>query len=99
MHSLARYTTMTLLSAVSSCLGMSTVGCSDGRPDRVPVSGEVLIDGAPVTHGSIMFIPMGGRPAGGSIDSQGRFALSCYERKDGATTGVYRVKITAIEPI
>jgi hypothetical protein len=78
---------------------MGAGGCGDGKPTRVPVAGTVLIDGAPVTHGSIMFIPTAGRPAGGGIDAEGRFTLTCYELNDGATPGVHRVKVTAIEPI
>lgn len=77
----------------------SSAGCSDGLPERVPVSGTVTIDGAPLTRGSIMFISQGGRPAGGGIDSQGHFELSCYEQGDGATLGLHHVKVTAVEPI
>jgi hypothetical protein len=92
-----QYDSMATLVAVCLCLAAS--GCGDGKPTRVPVAGTVLIDGAPVTHGSIMFIPSAGRPAGGGIDSDGSFTLTCYERNDGATPGVHRVKVTAIEPI
>ena len=85
------------VAAAMTCLFIA--GCGDGRPSRVPVSGSVVIDGQPVTHGSIMFIPAGGRPAGGSVDTQGHFALTCYEPGDGATPGHHRVKVTAVEPI
>lgn len=74
-------------------------GCGDGLPQRVPVAGTVTIDGAPLSRGSIMFISQGGRPAGGGIDSQGHFTLSCYKPGDGATLGLHQVKVTAIEPI
>jgi hypothetical protein len=74
-------------------------GCGDGRPTRVPVAGVISIDGEPLTAGSIMFVTDAGRPAGGSIDSEGRFALTCYEPGDGAMPGHYRVKITAVESI
>ena len=37
----------------------SMAGCGDGRPTRVPVSGQVLIDGAPLTHGYVRFTPAG----------------------------------------
>ena len=83
------------LFAAAAC----AAGCSDGLPQRVPVGGTVTIDGAPLTRGSIMFITQGGRPAGGSVDSQGHFQLSCYDKGDGATLGLHQVKVTAVEPI
>ena len=33
------------------------VGCDDGRPQRLKVSGQVLIDGKPLTHGYVRFVP------------------------------------------
>jgi hypothetical protein len=94
-QSLQRGATSTLL--VATILIAS--GCGDGLPQRVPVAGTVTIDGAPLSRGSIMFISQGGRPAGGGIDSQGHFTLSCYKPGDGATLGLHQVKVTAIEPI
>lgn len=66
---------------------------------RVPVSGQVMIDGEPLRHGSIMFVPSSGRPAGGTIRSDGQFTLTTYEPADGAVPGVYKVKLIAIESI
>ncbi len=85
--------------AVLALGGLATSGCSDGKPDLVPVSGQVLIDGEPLTLGSIQFVPTGARPSGGTIDSSGHFVLSCYEPGDGAIVGKHMVKITAVEPI
>jgi hypothetical protein len=70
-------------------------GCSDGKPTRVPVSGTVLIDGKPLTMGSVQFVPAGARPSGSAIDKEGRFVLTCYEHGDGAVIGSHRVRITA----
>jgi hypothetical protein len=78
---------------------LSSIGCSDGRPTLVPVSGQVLIDGKPLTEGSIMFVPANGRPSGGTIDSNGHFVLSCYAPGDGAIVGKHQVKVTAVESI
>jgi hypothetical protein len=86
-----------LLLAVALCLFVT--GCGDARPKRVPVSGTVMIDGAPLTHGSIMFVMSGSRPAAGRIDDHGHFTLTCYEHGDGAVVGKHRVKVTAMEPI
>ena len=99
MHKQTIHRSLVSLLDVALCVCVTTIGCSDGRPGRVPVAGAVLIDGVPVTHGSIMFIPSSGRPAGGGIDSQGRFTLTCYEFNDGAALGRHRVKVSAVEPI
>jgi hypothetical protein len=70
-------------------------GCSDGRPARVPVSGRVVIDGQPVTTGSIRFSPESGRPAVSAISSDGRFELRTFEDGDGCVPGSHRVSVLA----
>jgi hypothetical protein len=74
-------------------------GCGDGRPERVPIAGQVLIDGRPLAHGSVMFVTDNHRPAGGILDQEGRFQLTCYEAGDGAVRGSHKVKITATEQV
>lgn len=74
-------------------------GCGDGRPTRVPISGQVTIDGAPLQFGSVLFVPASGRSAGGSLDKDGRYFLSCFEKGDGAMVGDYRVAITGSEQL
>lgn len=74
-------------------------GCSDGRPSRVPVSGQVLIDGKPITSGVIRFLPSSGRPSTGSIDPEGKFTLGCFERTDGVIPGTLRVEVRSREEI
>src|SRR4051794_33179196 len=71
------------------------IGCGDGRPTRVAVSGRVTIDGAPLGRGSIKFVPEHGRPSAGTIEPDGRFTLTCYDGKDGALPGTHRVQIDA----
>jgi hypothetical protein len=78
---------------------VSVVGCGDGRPQRVPVSGTVLIDGAPVPHGFVTFAPPKGRSASGQLDKQGRFTLTSYEPGDGTLAGTQRVAVLARESI
>jgi hypothetical protein len=70
-------------------------GCGDGRPERVPVSGQILIDGAPLTYGSVLFHSKDHRPAIGSVDASGRFQLSTYEPGDGCVPGSHAVSIDA----
>lgn len=80
-------------------LTLACAGCGDGRPARVPVSGTVLIDGQPLSRGSITFVQSGTRPAAGAIDSAGRFTLTCFAAGDGAIPGHYRVAVAGLEPV
>lgn len=75
----------------------TALGCGDGRPDRVQMTGQVLIDGEPLTHGFVRFIPDDARPSGAELDEEGRFTLSCYEEEDGVIPGVHRVEVDASE--
>jgi len=78
---------------------VTALGCGDGRPDRVPIAGVVTIDGKPLAHGSIVFKPASGRTAGGSLDGQGRYFLTCYVKGDGAVPGDYTVAISGNEQL
>jgi hypothetical protein len=80
-----------------SFLLLLLLGCQDGRPKRFPVSGVVLLNGKPLTHGTIRFYPQGGRPAAAKIDKQGRFILSCFEQNDGVVPGTHPVAVDASE--
>jgi hypothetical protein len=72
-----------------------SVGCGDGRPERVPVSGIVTIDGKPLVEGNIKFVPEVGRPSAGVVEQDGRFKLTCYDGNDGAIPGKHRVQVSA----
>jgi hypothetical protein len=87
-----------MISAMLVTLG-AALGCGDGRPERVPISGRVTIDGQPLAHGSVLFRPANGRSAGGALDSEGRYVLTCYEKGDGAMPGEYAVAISGSEQI
>jgi hypothetical protein len=65
----------------------------------VPVSGQVLIDGKPLTFGDLQFVPKGSRPSYGKLDSNGRFKLACYGVDDGVVPGLHRVGISGSEVI
>jgi hypothetical protein len=78
---------------------IASVGCSDGRPDRVPVSGQVLIDGEPLKFGKVRFIPADHRASRGKLDANGRFTLSCFTENDGAVVGRHKVEIAAFEMV
>jgi hypothetical protein len=79
--------------------GCGLPGCGPQRPTLVPVSGQVTIDGKPLARGFVRFIPTEGRPAGGKIESDGKFILSTYKEGDGASLGSHRVQVTSVEPV
>jgi hypothetical protein len=73
------------------------VGCGDGRPSRVPVSGRVLIDGKPLTFGYVRLVPENARAATAQIKPDGRFTLKTFEEGDGAVLGTHPIMIQAAE--
>lgn len=80
-------------------VALAAAGCGDGRPARYPVSGQVLIDGKPLTYGYVKFVPNDARPSGGYVDEQGRFTLGCFAKDDGVIPGIHRVEVDAAESI
>ncbi len=72
-------------------------GCGDGRPQLAPVTGQVLLDGKPLTFGGVMFQPDKGQPATGVIGADGKFQLSTFDPGDGAAVGRNRVRVTCYE--
>jgi len=95
-----RYTALAVsLPVLLICL-LAALGESDNRPDRVPVSGRVVIDGEPLTNGTIIFIPEGGAHTSiGTIDKEGHFTLTCYDGNDGAVLGTHRMEIVLSEAL
>ena len=92
------------IQVLAPCLSLIVLaGCGDGRGVRVPVSGTVTIDGAPLAFGSILFEPLAGgennRSGGGALESDGTFRVSAYTAFDGLPPGQYRVAITGTEPL
>ncbi len=85
--------------AAATLLAATAMGCGDGRPTRVPVSGKVLIDGAPLTRGALRFKPAEGRVATGAVGPDGAFALMTYEPGDGVVTGTHTVTVHASEEL
>lgn len=80
-------------------VALGLLGC--GGPDRpalVPVSGQVLIDGKPVEHGTIQVIPKDARAARGTLGPGGTFQLETYEANDGCVPGTHQVIVMATEP-
>ena len=82
--------------AVALAFGLAPAGCGGARDDlpREPVSGEVTLEGEPLTKGAILFRPSGGTgpttDAGGLI-RDGSYSIS---RGEGPVPGSYKVLIT-----
>ena len=83
------------------CLAMTMLfgvaGCGDGIK-RVPVEGEILAVGQPVSNASIQFLPAEGTPGQGAIgvsDKDGKFTVISSRQSDaGIPPGKYKVIVS-----
>jgi hypothetical protein len=69
------------------------------------VTGQVTIDGQPFGQGNVMFAPIAqgdakeaGKPAFGTLASDGTFTLTTIETDDGAVVGEHWVTVIRVEP-
>ena len=91
-----------LVLVACSFLLFAVSGCNRG-PERVPVAGQVLIDGKPLTTGTIRFIPDSGRPASARIADDGSFRVITKTLSGGGAEiaglvpGSYRMAVLASE--
>lgn len=81
-------------------------GCGSDRPETVPVTGQVTLDGgAWPNQGIIIFTPvepakgLPRRPGRAAFDREGNFTASSYDDGDGLVPGRYRAAIHCGEPI
>lgn len=91
LHSLACAT-------ISVIAALTAIGCDSG-PKLVKVSGIVLIDGKPLSHGFVQVLPAGQRACSGKIGPDGRFILTTYEDGDGCYTGKHPAAVIATETL
>jgi hypothetical protein len=79
---------------------LAVCGCSKALPPVVPVSGVVLLDGKPLSHAKIEFVPdisgFGAETNSLAItDDQGRFTLANnFTQAPGAAVGKHHVLVT-----
>jgi hypothetical protein len=60
-----------------------------------PVEGVVTLDGKPLAGAAIQFVPQGqGRDATATTDTNGAFAMSTFQPRDGVLPGSYKVVIS-----
>jgi hypothetical protein len=73
-------------------------GCGSSAanlPSLIPVKGKVTYKGRPLTQGVVRFEPDGyGRPANGTLGSDGTFVLTTLKEGDGIVAGQHRVYVT-----
>src|SRR5438046_2540522 len=80
------------------------VGCGAGGEQLAPVTGQVTVDGAPLTTGSVTYHPDAEKGNNtphipiGTLDPDGRYKL-VSATKAGAPPGWYKVTVTAQGPI
>ena len=89
------------LMCLSCAVLISASGCSEEKK-RVPVAGIVLIDGEPLTKGSIQFVPENGRPFASKIKEDGSFRLAemSVEKNSliyGVAKGKYKIGVSSAE--
>ncbi|WP_406697634.1 hypothetical protein V5E97_02100 [Singulisphaera sp. Ch08] len=86
----ARTLAVTVVFAMAGC-----GGASDGI-NREPVSGEVTLDGQPISQGEITFVPAGGgEPVAAAIIENGRYTV---ERANGPSPGPQRINVWSKKP-
>ncbi|HEX9832109.1 MAG TPA: hypothetical protein VGA66_03325 [Mycobacterium sp.] len=86
--------------AAAACCGAAViimlVGCNRGSQES-QVSGSVTLDGSRIGPGMVVFAPVeGGKPATGSIESNGSFTLNT-SREPGLAAGKYKVAVSIRE--
>lgn len=86
-------------------LGLVVAGCGGdpNKPELGRVQGTVTFNGQPLTHGSVVFVPVAGKGsdtghiASGMIDERGNFELTTFNTGDGAVLGQHIATVESRE--
>ncbi len=85
-------------------LGLLASGCGGGPdlPPMAPVSGQVTLDGKPLSVGFVQFVPEGpgeksAPPGVGNIGTDGRYEITTAGVR-GAVVGSHKIRVEATEP-
>jgi hypothetical protein len=81
--------------------GLIAVGCSQRGFELAPVTGTVTMDGEPLPHALVRFLPQEGtvnRPSTGVTNMDGSYRLLYSAREEGAIVGPVNVEITTGDP-
>jgi hypothetical protein len=76
-------------------LAFVALGCTGSdNPKTYPVNGKVSFRSQPITSGIILLTPTeNGHAATGSLEKDGSFRLTTFQKDDGAVPGTYQVAI------
>jgi hypothetical protein len=102
MGSLEKERSSVLPSCVVCCalLFCLVAGCKNSNElETAQASGKVLLDGKPLTCGTVTFVPTRGRAAEGKIQADGTFTLGTYRAGDGAIVGKHRAAIVVLKSL
>ncbi len=76
-------------------------GCGPPQEATVPVAGKVLVDGQPLTAGTVIFTPDTAKgntslhEPRGKLDGQGVYHLFLTKQREGAPPGWYKISLSA----
>ena len=73
-------------------------GCGSSGPELARVSGTVKLDGAPLKHAFVTFVPEKGRPSYGGTDKNGYYELLYTAERKGALPGTHIVRVSTQRP-
>jgi len=95
---------MTYRGSAALCLLLTTLllpGCSGTEAPKIgkliPVTGQVNLDGKPLGHASVTFVPRGstaGTGAYGVTDDSGKYTLTHRTQQPGIEAGAYTVIVS-----
>ena len=72
---------------------LSVIGCGDGGPKIVTVSGQATYKQKPIERLILTFSPASGRPSTAMTDANGKFELVYEGERKGAQVGTHTVTI------
>lgn len=78
------------------CCMFLVLGCDDRTSGRTSLSGEVTVQGRPVSEGTVVLCPVGqtdGPASGGKIEN-GKLTVSA---EDGPVPGTHKATVTVLE--
>jgi hypothetical protein len=81
------------LAALAVSVALSALGCGSSE-GRFPVSGDVTLQGQPLTSGAIIFESASGSERVGATITDGRYSLPAAQ---GLLPGVYTVRVSAVQ--
>jgi hypothetical protein len=73
-------------------VALVSLGCQ-GNSGLVPVAGKVLLDGQPLTQGTVVTMPKAGKGANAAVHPDGTFQLGTNGKGDGASIGTHKVAV------